>query len=564
MKFSASRPHWTFWPALGLALAFLGVSLWLSLMDSPTSDEPPHLAAGLCYLKSGDAIRGNPQHPPLLKELSAVSMLMGGVRWPETPAANALLHSPDPARAGALEWGIGNEIIRDQGPDRVMFWGRLPLVLVGTMLVAVLYLWGRQMVGPVAALGAVFLCVLDPVILAHAHLITTDVGIAAFTMLFLFALWNYLRDPNWKRLVLSGLALGAAMTVKFSGVFLPPIAGVLLFAGALWPLKPVAAPEKRPASRNEPCPCGSGKKYKHCHGAKGESAAGGGGTGPWRRLALCGGALAAICAAAFLVIQIVYLLPADPLVYSKVRFTSYFAAAWLLKAPLASIALAAMGLVVLLRSRVIPRTGKAFLLLPPLVFFLAATIWADGMGVRYIMPAFPFAHLWGGLALATLIQSGARWGRVAAAALCGWVAMAAAGAYPNFIPYFNEAACLLSEPGALGINRGTRCGPHWLDDSNVEWGQGLKQVKAWLDRNANGRTARMGLFTPFPPQAYGIRCEKLTDEEMMREPGPGLYVISAHIVTRLPAYGGVAQWMRRIRPSAIIADSYYVYDIPGT
>jgi len=28
---------------------------------------------------------------------------------------------------------------------------------------------------------------------------------------------------------------------------------------------PAAAPQK--VTRNAPCPCGSGKKYKHCHGA---------------------------------------------------------------------------------------------------------------------------------------------------------------------------------------------------------------------------------------------------------------------------------------------------------
>jgi len=33
---------------------------------------------------------------------------------------------------------------------------------------------------------------------------------------------------------------------------------------------PAAEPfvrEERKVGRNEPCPCGSGKKYKHCHGA---------------------------------------------------------------------------------------------------------------------------------------------------------------------------------------------------------------------------------------------------------------------------------------------------------
>ena len=42
-------------------------------------------------------------------------------------------------------------------------------------------------------------------------------------------------------------------------------------------LPPLAAPQPAlpggdvppPASRNAPCPCGSGRKYKHCHGAAG-------------------------------------------------------------------------------------------------------------------------------------------------------------------------------------------------------------------------------------------------------------------------------------------------------
>jgi preprotein translocase subunit SecA len=46
-------------------------------------------------------------------------------------------------------------------------------------------------------------------------------------------------------------------------------------AGARPAPPPAAAPEtagtfvrgERKVGRNEPCPCGSGKKYKHCHGA---------------------------------------------------------------------------------------------------------------------------------------------------------------------------------------------------------------------------------------------------------------------------------------------------------
>jgi hypothetical protein len=116
--------------------------------------------------------------------------------------------------------------------------------------------------------------------------------------------------------------------------------------------------------------------------------------------------------------------------------------------------------------------------------YTAHTIMADDIGVRYILPAFPFAHLIGGFGLATLLQMEAKWVRASAVILCAWVVLAAVGIYPDRLSYFNEAACLLTNPREIGIDGGTRCGPHFLDDSNVDWGQSLKQVKAWIDGNA--------------------------------------------------------------------------------
>jgi preprotein translocase subunit SecA len=38
-------------------------------------------------------------------------------------------------------------------------------------------------------------------------------------------------------------------------------------AGATMPVGAGLPDEGEPVSRNAPCPCGSGRKYKHCHGA---------------------------------------------------------------------------------------------------------------------------------------------------------------------------------------------------------------------------------------------------------------------------------------------------------
>src|SRR5271157_688200 len=116
-----------------LILAFFLQSFFASRLKSPVFDEPPHIAAGLSYVQTG-VFHANLQHPPLLKELSALSLSASGVRWPKTPRAEALIAgSSDPQWADGLDWLLGNDII-GANPEKVMFWARLPLIFVATAL----------------------------------------------------------------------------------------------------------------------------------------------------------------------------------------------------------------------------------------------------------------------------------------------------------------------------------------------------------------------------------------------------------------------------------------------
>jgi hypothetical protein len=144
--------------------------------------------------------------------------------------------------------------------------------------------------------------------------------------------------------------------------------------------------------------------------------------------------------------------------------------------------------------------------------------------------------------------------------LCAWVVVAALGVYPDHLPYFNESACLLRDPGAIGLDGGTRCGPLWLDDSNVDWGQSLKQLKTWLDGNAPGREILLLNTFGFPAEVYGIRYHKLEPNDLAVEPRPGLYAVTSHMVARIPAYPGASDWLRRMPPLAIAGHSLYIYD----
>ena len=555
-----TRAGWPVWAASGLIVVFLIAAFCEARLKSPTSDEPPHIAAGLSYFVSHEVFRANPQHPPLMKELAALSLLTSGVRWPKTPDASYLVNGDDPARVWGLDWPVGVDLIARNGVDRVMRWARAPMILIGALLGVILFLWGRQLFGPVAAVAAVLVWLLDQIVFAHSQFVTTDVGSAALGLLALYALWNYLLQPGWKRLIWTGLAFGAALTAKFSAAFLLPIAGVLLLASLRWP---ISAPPAKPASKKAPAP----RQY-------------------YRSIWVAGAVLGA---AAFAVIQITYFFPDDAMMYLRCarmvnadhnpdylmfmagslsrNFPGYFGLAYLLKEPIAAIVLTGIGLAAILRNQSLPVLAKWFILLPPAVFFLAVTFMADNLGVRYIMPVLPFAHLFAGVGIANLVDR-ARVSRPALAAvtvLCLWLTVAAIGIYPDQISYFNEAACLLSEPGKTGLDGGTRCGTKWLDDSNVDWGQGFQQLKTWLDRNAPSRPLNFAFTTQFPPEAYGIQCRHLQLEDLFKKPEPGIYVVSAHLVARGPAaarsVGKDAEWLRTTKPVAIVGHALYVYDI---
>jgi hypothetical protein len=587
----ADRRPWLF-PCLAglLVLLFLIECFSASRAKSPAWDEPLHIGAGLSYLLT-DKFVVNLQHPPLLKDIIGVTTQFSGARWPDSPQAKALLDGDS-----RYQLVVGDQIIMASGADNVMFWARLPMILIGAMLAILLFVWGRGIVGSLAALAAVFLCVLDPNIVGHAQLATFDVGFAAFTVLFLFALRSYLRYPTTKRLVFCGLALGAVLATKFSALVLLPVTAVLVLA-AVWRPPTMRNPARAwinlygsgaagsgKVAPNDPCPCGSGKKFKKCHGDTAQPSAAPAHT-PARILTASAMALAVMGLIAVVVIEALYFFPSDPLLYRKgmelinadhargyvaymadqlsPRFYSYFAVAWLLKEPLASIALVLAGVVMVLRSRTIEMLDKLFLLLPPAALFLAHTFMADDIGIRYIIPALPFCCLLGGAALAHLVQ-GAAWKRAIAAVLCVWLVIAAIGIHPDNISYFNEAACLLDQPGKIGLDGGSKCGVAWLDDSNIDWGQGLKQLRDWASRNAPGRTIKLTYFGSFPPQYYGISFETMDEKSLLvAAPSPGLYVVSAHTVARTPpgATNGAGQWLRRMTPTAIIGHCLYVYDI---
>lgn len=555
--------------AAALILAALCLQAWPTLrLKSPTFDEPAHIAAGMSYLLTRE-FKINLQHPPLLKEIGAAPLVLAGTRWPVTPEMwKGIGSEPDLA----LQWEIGQGVLYQNDANRVMFLSRLPFLGLTLLLAWAVFAWGREMLGPLPAVTAMLLCALDPSIVAHGILVATDTGFALFSVLFLWSLWRYLNHRSLRRLVLCGLALGGALGAKFSGVVLLPVVLVLLIVATRW--IPAAVP-RRSSDLVDPYAGEPG--------------------GPRIIFVLCLTLVLLLIAVG--VIHVLYFLPRNPFLYlqgiARVNadhnptywpymagrfqplFWSYYAVAYLLKEPLPAILLAALGGVRLLRGGV-PAMDRAFLLLPPLALFafytgllhlplrlFFALPLPHNLGFRYIIPALPFLYLVGGVGARSLWESGVWWQRTGLVALVAWMVIGAVGIYPDHLSYFNETACLLSEPSKVGLDGGSACGPLWLDDSNVDWGQGLGQLKAWLDANAPGRRIGLAYFGTAVPQRHGLAFDRLTVDDVVAGLPPGLHAISSHLLAR--AIGrlgrGPGNWILRTPPRAVVGHAFYIYDV---
>ena len=218
------------WPARLLCLAqilLLAITFVVPLVimtgKSATYDEVAHLPAGFSYLTTG-VVKLNPQHPPLIKEICAFPLLFLG---PRKLVDRKKLESQK--LESNYEWKYGRRFLFDQDADRLLFWGRVPAVLLSLGLAILIMLWAGKLWGRSASVLALFLYAFDPTITAHAQLVTTDVGLAFFATLFLFILRGYLQAPSPKRLVFSGVTLGLALGAKFSAVILVPTTVSILF-----------------------------------------------------------------------------------------------------------------------------------------------------------------------------------------------------------------------------------------------------------------------------------------------------------------------------------------------
>ena len=184
---------------------------------SNTWDEPEHLAAGIELLDRGQ-YEYDTEHPPFGRVLLALGPYLAGARSFGTPPPN-----------GTQE---GIDILYSGGHyARYLTLARAGVLPFLALLLFATWLWARRLFrSQGAALLSVLLLVSVPAVLAHAALASLDVAAAATCLLALYTLQLWVVSARLRDAALFGLAAGLAVGTKFSAV---PFIGLALPALAL-------------------------------------------------------------------------------------------------------------------------------------------------------------------------------------------------------------------------------------------------------------------------------------------------------------------------------------------
>ncbi|MFH0803737.1 MAG: glycosyltransferase family 39 protein [Candidatus Tagabacteria bacterium] len=208
-----------------LMLGFMFILLFFSSWnDSATMDELAHIPAGYSYLTQRD-YRLNPEHPPLLKDLSAFPLLYLDLNFPTDVKA-----WKDDING---QWEMGTIFLYQSGnnADQILRYSRFPIMLLALLFGWLLFKWVRGLYGDKVGLLTLFFYSFSPTFLSHSRYVTTDLGAAFGFFIGIAAFVNFLSRQNRRNLLIAGLAFGIAQLLKFSLFLLAPL---YVIFGILW------------------------------------------------------------------------------------------------------------------------------------------------------------------------------------------------------------------------------------------------------------------------------------------------------------------------------------------
>lgn len=592
-----------YYPYIVAVLLVLMFALEISsaIQESQTIDEGVHLSAGYSYWEKRD-FRMNPEHPPLIKLIAALPLLPLHLK---SPFNYQSWSQPDEWQF-ARDFIYDNYI----SADTILLLGRIPMMLLSLLLGFFIFFWAKKLFGVMPAIFSLTLYIFYPNIIAHSRYVTTDVGVTLFFLMSIYFFGRYLSKPSSGRLIVAGIIFGLAQVSKFSAVILLPIFiilyiikwwnsnrnlnlkiffktfGVILLitAAIIWLIygfevkKPINDYKVQELYQTQEKIIGSGSLAKQPTGLQkiinitdlSKK------SGQFIRRFIDN---APIPAYTYFkgIIQLeshnagghtAYLMGH----YSNFGWWYYFPVAFLVKTPMATLILLIIFLVVIIyyviygylnkqveaKLFIIKFFKKIILLLkninfnyylifiPPLALFTASLFFHLNLGLRYILPIYPFIFISLGYLVNIKLKQGDIIYKICLYSILIIYIFSSCLIYPHYLAYFSE------------LVGGANNGPKYLVDSNIDWGQDAKNLKKYMVENHIDYVC-LSYFGQAKLEYYKIDYRYLPDNENFKGIN-NLNCVVAISVTSLLSEAREYGWLLNYKPTTKIGYSIYIYD----
>ena len=204
-KPAQDRDRWR----LPLVLALLGavINIIVAVSMAPTIDEPVHVGF------AGTILKGKPDRPTVIYDSKVPISVLNAL--PRAAGAFFRDHHTHPRLAGIL---LDPRITR------------YATIAASFCLCLLVFAYANALFGRTAAFFAELIYVIEPNLIAHGTLSTTDLYIATAAVFFLYCLRGFLLEPSVRNASLTAFALALAQLTKFIGIYLYVALAIVLIA----------------------------------------------------------------------------------------------------------------------------------------------------------------------------------------------------------------------------------------------------------------------------------------------------------------------------------------------
>ena len=427
--------------------------------------------------------------------------------------------------------------------DTILYRARLPVIFLSVILMFFVFKLTKEIYGELPAIISVFLYSFSPTILAHSGLATEDIALTCFVFITVYMFWRYINSQKAINAIFLGIALGLTLNSKYSALILVP--GLIIL---YWFYRKNIS-----------------FKYQHLIYF-----------------------MIGLTIPFLLIYQIFhikeYFLSFKETTdyinrsqmsflmgkYSIRGFREYFLIAFLIKTPVAILIF--LLLRILRLRRISPKidvislgsTKTDFLLIfPILLFFVPASFTPMQIGHRHILPIYPFLFVFisSGIAnfLHPLLKDRKILPVIIASLLLLHFAYSSVRIHPHYLAYFNE------------IIGGPENGYKYLVDSNIDWGQDLKGLNKYIQKNDISDVI-LSYYGSGVPDKVGFEFQDMYSfglwgkKDHVNPPHPRKEILAVSVTNIQGLYLGkighdVFYWLKDKKPIDNIGHSIFIYDV---